>query len=114
MFVEKPSALLEGFVRIKKEEIFNDLVWFGVLSQGLTAGAIVEGVLETLANWEEIRDDFGMGYVMQWVGVQPAGKDCTLVTPVRSGDQSLQEGLHECQGQGGASQGEGCHLQPHC
>jgi hypothetical protein len=68
------DELIPGFLKISKETVDNDLVWFDVLSQAFTSGALVEGVMETLEGWREIRKDYDVGNIILWLASQPKSK----------------------------------------
>lgn len=92
---ECAAPLLAGFVRIKQDEITNDLVWFGVLSQQFTSGALVDGVMEKLEDWDGIKDDFAIGNFMLWLATQPAGKALKIVTHCRCGGKGIHKAVHQ-------------------
>jgi hypothetical protein len=69
--VDALESLLPGFLKIKKDVAQNDQLWFDVLSQSFTSGALVQAVMETVENWKDIREEFWMGKMLLWLATQP-------------------------------------------
>jgi hypothetical protein len=105
---EDSESLQFGFLKIKQDVALNEMLWFNVISQSVTSGALIQAVMETVENWQEIREEFWMGKMMLWLATQPHSMYLDILNLCSCWLKDLQEVGHQLQGENFTTNRKGC------